>query len=188
MGLLEVIATKGLFSSLEPRWQQPLFPDPKVGGRVVRVHLTQVGRALAELKVEYIRSHSPRAHGRMEQVLGPSSSFPLLRLYGIATMAAASWYLRGVYITEHNRYFPVSADEEGVPSCCSSPGCTISCAFATSAWSATTTVSATRGGCCRSPSSAIGSTLALFCVPRRLAGYHPDGTLIENDAASPSVA
>jgi hypothetical protein len=62
----------------------------------------------------------------MEQVLGPSSSFPLLRLYDIATMAAASQYLRGVYITEHNRYFSVSADEEGVPSCCSSPGCTIS--------------------------------------------------------------
>jgi hypothetical protein len=32
------------------------------------------------------------------------------------------------------------------------------------------------------------STLAIFHGPRRLAGYHPDGTLIEEDATTRSAA
>jgi len=61
----------------------------------------------------------------MEPVLGPGSSFPLLRLYGIATMATASQYLRGS--TSPSTTGAFRADEGGVPSCCSSPGCKISC-------------------------------------------------------------
>ena len=69
------------------------------------MHLTQVGRALAELKIEPIPSYSPEARGRMERVFGtlPVRLPPLLRLHGVTTIAAANQYLREVYIPEHNR-------------------------------------------------------------------------------------
>jgi hypothetical protein len=79
------------------------------------VHLTQVGRVLAELKIEHIPSYSPEGCGRMERVFGALQQRlpPLLRLHGIATMAAANRYLREVYIAEHNRRFAVAMAEPG---------------------------------------------------------------------------
>jgi hypothetical protein len=79
------------------------------------VHLTQVGRVLAELKIEHIPSYSPEGCGRMERVFGTLQQRlpPLLRLHGIATMAAANRYLREVYIAEHNRRFAVAVAEPG---------------------------------------------------------------------------
>jgi transposase len=88
MGLHEVITAKGLFSSLYTDRGSHYFLTPQAGGKVDRVHLTQVGRALAELKIEHIPSYSPEARGRMERVFGTLQQRPppLLRLLGITTM------------------------------------------------------------------------------------------------------
>jgi hypothetical protein len=59
MGSHEMIAAKGLFSSLYTDQGSHYFLTPKAGGKVDRAHLTQVGRALAELKIEHIPSYSP---------------------------------------------------------------------------------------------------------------------------------
>jgi hypothetical protein len=48
----------------------------------------------------------------MERVFG-TLQHRLLRLHGIATIAAANRYLREVYLAEHNRRFAVAAAEEG---------------------------------------------------------------------------
>jgi hypothetical protein len=118
-GLYEAIAAQGLFLALSPLGAATI-PDTKVGGRVDRVHLTQVGRVLAELKVRHIPVYSPEAQGRMEHMFGPcTSGFRLLRRHGMATLAAASRYLRELYIAEHNRRFTVSS--EGALSCRPSP-------------------------------------------------------------------
>jgi transposase len=205
MGLHEVIAAKGLFSSLYTDRGSHYFLTPQAGGKVDRVHLTQVGRALAELKIEHIPSYSPEARGRMERVFGTLQQRlpPLLRLHGIATIEAANRYLREVYIAEHNRRFAVAATEEGS-------------AFVPF-------LGALHDILCIRHERVVGndnciryegrvlqipeqrhrrhfvkvtvqvheypdSTLAIFHGPRRLAGYHPDGTLIEEDATTRSAA
>ena len=76
-----VVADHALVAN-DPGWEQPLFPNTKVG----RAGGDQ-GPGHPVLQPASTRS--------MEPVLGPGSSFPLLRLYGIATMATASQYLRG---------------------------------------------------------------------------------------------
>jgi hypothetical protein len=86
-----------------------------LGGQVDRLHLTQVGRALAELKIEHIASYSPEGRGRMERVFGTLQQRlpPLLRLHGITTLAAANRYLEQTYLPEHNARFAVAAAESG---------------------------------------------------------------------------
>ena len=68
--LNETIAGKGLFSSLYTDRGSHYFLTPKAGGKVDKKQLTQVGRALAELKIEHIPSYSPEARGRMKRVFG----------------------------------------------------------------------------------------------------------------------
>ena len=68
MGLSEVIAGKGLFASPYTDRGSHYFLTPKAGGNVDRVHLTQVRRAPAELKIEHIPSYSPEKRGRMERL------------------------------------------------------------------------------------------------------------------------
>jgi hypothetical protein len=46
------------------------FFTPKLGGKVDKTRLTQVGRALAQLGIRHIRSYSPEARGRMERAFG----------------------------------------------------------------------------------------------------------------------
>src|SRR5207245_8876385 len=76
---------------------------------------SQVGRALAELRIEDIPSYSLEARGRMERVFGTLQQRlpPLLRLNGITTVAAANRYLADTYLPEHNARFAVAAAEEG---------------------------------------------------------------------------
>ena len=115
LGLYEVVAAKGLFSSLYTDRGSHYFLTPAAGGQVDRLHLTQVGRALAELKIEHIASYSPEGRGRMERVFGTLQQRlpPLLRLHGITTMAAANRYLVQTYLPEHNARFAVAAAEAG---------------------------------------------------------------------------
>ena len=114
-GLHESIARKGLFSSFYTDRGGHYFFTPKGGGKVDRTHLTQIGRALLELKIEHIASYSPQGRGRMERVFGTLQQRlpPLLRLKGLATIEAANLYLQETYIAEHNARFAVAAAEEG---------------------------------------------------------------------------
>ena len=114
-GLHETIAAKGLFSSFYTDRGSHYFFTPKAGAKVDRERLTQVGRALAELKIEHIASYSPEGRGRMERVFNTLQKRlpPLLRLNKITTIEAANRYLRDVYRTQHNTQFAVAAAEEG---------------------------------------------------------------------------
>lgn len=205
MGLSEVIAAKGLFSSLYTDRGSHYFLTPKAGGKVDRVHLTQVGRALAELKIEHIPSYSPEARGRMERVFGTLQQRlpPLLRLHGITTMAAANQYLREVYLAEHNCRFAVAAAEEGsafVPFLGALHD--ILCIRHERVVGNDNTVRY-EGRMLQIPEQPHrrhfvkvtvqvheypDGTLAVFHGPRRLAGYRPDGALIEEDATTRSAA
>lgn len=162
MGLSEVIAAKGLFSSLYTDRGSHYFLTPKAGGKVDRVHLTQVGRALAELKIEHIPSYSPEARGRMERCSAPCSS-GCRRCCGCT--ASPRWR-RPTSICGRSTSPSTTAalrsprPKRGAPSCRSLARCARSCAFAMSASSAMTTPCATRDGCCRSRSSAIAGILS----------------------------
>jgi transposase len=114
-GLHETIAAKGLFSSFYTDRGSHYFLTPQAGGKVDRNRLTQVGRALAELKIEHIASYSPEGRGRMERVFGTLQKRlpPLLRLNNITTIEAANRFLKEVYAAEHNARFAVAPAEEG---------------------------------------------------------------------------
>jgi len=114
-GLRETIERKGLFSSFYTDRGSHYFVTLKAGEKVDKLRLTQVGRALTELKIEHIPSYSPEARGRMERAFGTLQQRlpPLLRLAGVATVEAANRYLAERYIHEHNARFAVVAAEEG---------------------------------------------------------------------------
>jgi transposase InsO family protein len=114
-GLAETIARKGLFSSFYTDRGSHYFLTPHAGGKVDRERLTQVGRALAELKIEHIPSYSPEGRGRMERVFGTLQSRlpPVLRLKQIATVEAANRFLKEIYLRDHNGRFAVAAAEDG---------------------------------------------------------------------------
>jgi len=114
-GLCETIARKGLFSSLYTDRGSHYFSTPQAGGKVDRSQPTQVGRALAELRIEHIPSYSPQARGRMERLFGTLQSRlpPVLRLKQIVTVDAANRFLAESYIAEHNARFAVKAAESG---------------------------------------------------------------------------
>ncbi len=67
------------------------FHTPKAGGPVDRTHLTQVGRALAHLGIEYIGAYSRKpAAGRAPQPHRPGPPGQRAALAGITTLAAAN--------------------------------------------------------------------------------------------------
>ena len=75
---------------------------------------TQIGRALAELGIEYIPAHSPQAKGRVERSFGTCQDRLVkeLRLRDISTIAQANELLESYFIPLWNRRFtcpPASA-------------------------------------------------------------------------------
>jgi hypothetical protein len=82
---------------------------------VDRQRLTQVGRALAELKIEMIPAYSPQARGRSERNFGTwQGRLPQeLALNAITTVEEANQFLRQTYIDEFNRRFSVAAAQSG---------------------------------------------------------------------------
>src|SRR5687768_10624877 len=72
-----------------------------------REPVTQFGRAMAELGVAVITANSPQAKGRVERVHGTHQDrlVKLLRLEGVATMAAANEYLERRYWRDYNAKF-----------------------------------------------------------------------------------
>jgi transposase len=115
LGLLETIRGHGLFGSFYTDRGSHYFHTPEAGGRVDKLHLTQVGRALKQLGIRHIPSYSPEGRGRMERVFLTLQQRlpPTLRRAGIATMEAANVYLRERYIPAHNAQFGKEAAEPG---------------------------------------------------------------------------
>jgi transposase len=115
VGLRETIARNGLFSSFYTDRGSHYFLTPQANGKVDKVNLTQVGRALAQLGIEHIPSYAPEARGRMERAFGTLQGRlpPLLRLAGIDDLEAANRWIREVYMPEHNARFAVKPTEEG---------------------------------------------------------------------------
>src|SRR6202046_881533 len=114
-GLSETIRAHGLFSSFYTDRGSHYFTTPKVGEKVDKAHLTQVGRALRQLNIEHIPSYSPQARGRIERLWDTLQKRlpPLLRTNAITTMEAANRWLAEVYVEQHNARFAVVATEEG---------------------------------------------------------------------------
>jgi len=113
--LREVIEQKGLFCALYSDRASHFFTTPKAGDVVDRQRLTQVGRALAELKIEMIPAYSPQARGRSERNFGTwQGRLPQeLRLKAINTIEDANRFLRESYIAEFNGKFSVAAAQPG---------------------------------------------------------------------------
>lgn len=113
LGLSETIAAEGLFRAFYTDRGSHYFYTPKGGGKVDKMRLTQVGRALRQLGVTHIPSYSPEARGRMERAFGTLQKRlpPELRLAGIDTLAAANRYLKTRFTPEYNARFSVAPAE-----------------------------------------------------------------------------
>src|SRR6516225_2061 len=69
--------------------------------------LTQIGRALKELNIEWIAAHSPQAKGRIERAFQTAQDRLVkgLRQVGASDLATADRYLQHVYLPLWNRRF-----------------------------------------------------------------------------------
>jgi transposase len=114
-GLREVIAAKGLFSSLYTDRGTHYWYTEEAGGKVDKTRLTQVHRALRQLGITLIPAYSPEARGRSERVFRTlQDRLPKeLALAGITEMAAANAFLRTRFVPAYNQRFAVPAAESG---------------------------------------------------------------------------
>ncbi len=114
-GLAETIAGNGLFCALYTDRASHYFHTPEAGGKVSKQHLSQVGRALAELGIEHIAAYSPEARGRSERAFRTLQDRLVneLALARISTIEAANRFIAEVYLAEHNARFTVAAAEPG---------------------------------------------------------------------------
>lgn len=113
-GVRETIEKYGLFCSFYTDRGSHYFYTPEAGGKVDKTVLTQVGRALKQLRIKHISAYSPQARGRSERMFGTlQNRLPKeFSLKGIKTMEEANTYLKNVYIPRHNEQFTVKAKEE----------------------------------------------------------------------------
>ena len=90
--------------------QKPSIEDELMN----REALSQFGRALTELGVEFISAHSPQAKGRIERLFRTFQDRVVkeMRLRNIKTMEEANNFLEE-YLPEFNRRFSVQAIEKG---------------------------------------------------------------------------
>ncbi len=114
-GLREVIETQGLFSSLYTDRGSHYWYTEEAGGKVDKIRLTQVHRALQQLGVTLIPAYSPEARGRSERAFRTlQDRLPKeLALARITEMAAANRYLTERFLPQHNTRFMVGATEPG---------------------------------------------------------------------------
>ena len=110
-GIRETIERYGLFCSFYTDRGSHYWYTPEVGGKVSKDTLTQVGRALKELKIQHTAAYSPQARGRSERMFGTlQNRLPCeMALKGIKTMEEANDYLEKVYLPRHNKQFSVEA-------------------------------------------------------------------------------
>ncbi len=116
-GCLQVFAKQGLPASLYTDRGSHYFNTPEAGGKVDKVHLTQVGRALEHLGVAHIAAYSPEARGRSERMFGTLQDRLVkeLALAGIEDVAAANRWIEETYLPDHNARFrhPPTLPESG---------------------------------------------------------------------------
>jgi transposase len=114
-GIKEVIAKRGLFSSLYTDRGSHYWHTAEAGGKVDRVNLTQFGRAMKRLGIHMIAGYSPEARGRCERMFRTHQErLPKeLALAGIRDMDAANRYIRELYLPTFNAEFMQPAMEEG---------------------------------------------------------------------------
>jgi transposase len=114
-GLREVVERHGLFCALYTDRGSHYFYTPAAGEKVSKTQLTQVGRALRQLRIEHIPAYSPEARGRSERAFRTlQDRLPKeLRLAGITTVEAANAWLQETYVAEHNRAFKIAPLAEG---------------------------------------------------------------------------
>lgn len=114
-GLAETIAAMGLFCALYTDRGGHYFHTSEAG-RVDRGHLTQVGRALAQLGIEHIAAYSPQARGRSERLFRTLQDRLVKELAqaGVTDdVEAANRYIAEVYLPAHNARFAVAAELKG---------------------------------------------------------------------------
>lgn len=114
-GLGQTIARYGLFASLYSDRGSHYFTTPEAAGKVDKVNLTEVGRALKQLGIEHIAAYSPEARGRSERAFQTHQGrLPQeLARAGITDMASANHYLDQTYRLAHNREFAVPSTLTG---------------------------------------------------------------------------
>jgi Winged helix-turn helix len=114
-GLGQTISRYGLFASLYTDRGSHYFTTPEAGGKVDKVNLTEVGRALRQLGIEHIAAYSPEARGRSERAFQTHQGrLPQeLARAGITDMDSANRYLEQVYRPAHNREFAVASTLPG---------------------------------------------------------------------------
>jgi transposase len=112
--LRRVVETQGVFCSLYSDRGSHFFVTPKAGEKVDKNRLTQVGRAMKELRIQMIPAYSPQARGRSERSFGTwQGRLPQeLRLAGARTLEEANRFLRERYIAAFNEKFTVPAAEK----------------------------------------------------------------------------
>ena len=110
-GLLDVTLERGLPSSFYTDRGSHYFNTPDAGGKVDKVHVTQVGRALSQLGVVHIAAYSPEARGRSERMFGTLQDRLIkeLALAGIRDIEAANAWIKATYLPVHNARFMVVA-------------------------------------------------------------------------------
>jgi hypothetical protein len=114
-GLREVMAAEGLFSSLYTDRGSHYWYTEAAGGRVDKIRLTQVHRALQQVGITLIPAYSPEARGRSERVFRTlQDRLPKeLALAGITEMTAANQYLTTRFLPAYNQRVAVPALEAG---------------------------------------------------------------------------
>lgn len=110
-GIGQTIARYGLFASLYTDRGSHYFHTPEAGGKVDKLNLTEVGRALRQLGIEHIAAYSPEARGRSERAFQTHQGrLPQeLARAGIKDMGSANQYLEQIYRAGHNREFGVGS-------------------------------------------------------------------------------
>ena len=114
-GLIDVIESRGLPCSFYTDRGSHYWFTPEEGGKVDKINLTQVGRALKHLGIEHIPAYSPEARGRSERAFGTLQDRLVkeLALAHITDINAANRFIKDVYLPEHNRRFAIVATQEG---------------------------------------------------------------------------
>ena len=114
-GIGQTIARYGLFASLYTDRGSHYFITPEAGGKVDKLNLTEVGRALKQLGIEHIAAYSPEARGRSERAFQTHQGrLPQeLARAGIRDMSSANRYLEQIYRPGHNREFGVPSTLPG---------------------------------------------------------------------------
>ena len=112
-GMRDVVREQGIPEAFYTDRAGWAFETPKAGGKVDKVHLTQVGESLARLGVEHIPSYSPQARGRSERMNRTLQDRLIneLRAAGISTIEAANDYLRERYLPTHNEEFALEPSD-----------------------------------------------------------------------------